>query len=90
MTTDVAKVLAERGSNYGRYDIQTQISQSLKRVMEHTPRWSDLTDYQRDCLEMWAVKVSRVLNGNPNYVDNWRDMEGYARLVADLLEGKSQ
>ena len=26
-------------------------------------------------------KIARVLNGDPNYPDNWHDIAGYARLV---------
>jgi hypothetical protein len=32
-------------------------------------------------------KVARILNGDPNYADNWIDIAGYATLVADRLEG---
>jgi hypothetical protein len=35
---------------------------------------------------MTATKVARILCGDPLYVDSWRDIEGYARLVADRLE----
>jgi hypothetical protein len=31
-------------------------------------------------------KIARILNGNPDYVDNWIDIAGYAKLVADDLE----
>lgn len=42
---------------------------------------------QIECLEMIAHKIGRILNGDPNYGDSWRDISGYATLVADRLEG---
>jgi hypothetical protein len=33
-------------------------------------------------------KVARILNGEPDYSDNWHDIAGYATLVDDLLSAK--
>lgn len=45
---------------------------------------------QQESLEMIAHKIGRILNGDPDYSDSWRDIAGYAQLVADRLvsEGK--
>jgi hypothetical protein len=32
-------------------------------------------------------KVARILNGDPDYADSWRDIIGYARLVEKRLTG---
>lgn len=82
---EVKKVLAERGSRYGRFIDQAAISVALKRVMAASPNWQDLSPDQREALEMNAVKVSRILTGDPNYIDNWVDMSGYAQLVVNRL-----
>jgi hypothetical protein len=36
---------------------------------------------------MIVHKISRIVNGNPDKVDHWVDIAGYATLVADRLEG---
>ena len=41
----------------------------------------------RESLEMLAHKVARILNGNPDYVDSWHDVSGYATLVEKRLKG---
>ena len=41
-------------------------------------------------LDMIAVKISRIVNGNPSHRDSWLDIAGYAMLVADRLQGKSR
>ena len=44
-----------------------------------------MKDYQREGLEMIAHKISRILNGDPNYDDSWVDIAGYAQLVVDAI-----
>lgn len=79
--------LAERGSRYGEFKSHARITQCLKDVMRNTDNWKDLTDSQKECLEMIAHKIGRILNGDPNYHDSWHDIVGYAKLVADELLG---
>jgi hypothetical protein len=43
---------------------------------------------QAEALDMIFHKIGRILNGDPNYADSWIDIAGYAKLVADRLEGK--
>ena len=31
-------------------------------------------------------KIARITNGDPHYSDSWRDIAGYATLVADRLD----
>lgn len=31
-------------------------------------------------------KISRIVNGDPDYADNWHDIQGYARLVEERLQ----
>ena len=53
-------------------------------------RGCDLEPDQREALEMLALKIARILNGDPNYADSWHDVAGYATLVADRLQGVEQ
>lgn len=46
-----------------------------------------MQDDQKEALEMIASKIARILNGNTNNEDSWRDIAGYATLVADRLKG---
>jgi hypothetical protein len=36
---------------------------------------------------MIAHKIGRIVNGDPDHVDSWVDIAGYAQLVADELQG---
>jgi hypothetical protein len=39
---------------------------------------------------MIAHKIGRILNGDPDYIDSWDDIAGYAKLVADRLRGNEK
>ncbi len=84
---DISLTLEERGKNYGLFQIQATTSQCIKNAMRQG-NWEKLDDDQRECLQMIAVKISRILNGNPNHHDSWHDIAGYAKLVADRLASK--
>lgn len=85
-----ADILKERGSRYGNYLEQTEISNALLHVIDEAlrKRMKVLQCDQADALNMIAVKISRIINGDPDYADNWRDIAGYSTLVANRLEGK--
>lgn len=78
------KILAERGANYGDFFEQAVISGRIKKII-FGPN-VEFADDQREALEMIAHKIARIVNGNPNYADSWRDIAGYATLVANRLE----
>lgn len=82
---DVNNTLKERGSNYGKYIDQTKICKEFRDIIDkHKPV---LACDQEDALYMIVMKISRILNGKPDYTDNWLDIAGYATLVAKRLEG---
>lgn len=78
--------LNERGSRYGDFAGHANITQSLKAVMQSSPKWLALTPSQKEALEMTAHKIGRILNGDPDYLDSWHDIIGYIRLVEQQLE----
>jgi hypothetical protein len=51
--------------------------------------WYKMRPDQREALEMIANKISRILNGNPDFVDSWEDIAGYAILVAERLKERA-
>lgn len=83
METNIADVLAERGSRYGEFKSHAMITTALKNVIHEYDGM--LNDSQREALDMIAHKIGRILNGDPNYADSWIDIAGYAKLVADEL-----
>ena len=81
----VAATLAERDKRYGGFINNASIAQRLKFVLRSTERWGGLSYDKREALEMIASKIGRMLSGDPEYVDNWHDIAGYATLVEQRL-----
>lgn len=40
-----------------------------------------LTGTQLESLDLILTKIARILSGDPNEPDHWRDIEGYARIA---------
>lgn len=87
---EIDETLVERGKRYGNYRQQTKISNELRRVLKKGFGDKIIDTDQEDAVTMICVKLSRIANGDPNYSDNWRDIAGYATLVADRLDGNER
>lgn len=83
--SNIDKILAERGQRYGEFTQHAYVTQNLKDAMVDSEQWIYLDDDQKECLEMVAHKIGRILNGDPNYIDSWTDIIGYTRLVEKRL-----
>ena len=86
MDKQLTDILGERGSRYGVFTEHAEVSQSLKDAL-YAGMQRDLTADQKEALEMICHKIGRIVNGDPNYADSWIDIAGYAKLIADRLEG---
>ena len=84
---DIESLVTARGNLYGKFADGAKIMRALKGVMHKTDGWSRLTDSQREALDMIQHKIGRILNGDPAYDDNWKDIAGYSKLIADELNG---
>jgi hypothetical protein len=47
--------------------------------------WNNCNLVQRQALTVICDKLARIISGDPNYADNWHDLQGYAKLVEDRL-----
>ena len=86
----VDNTLAERGSRYGDFSDHALIAQELQNVMrtpldDDSRGWPALSAVQKQALTVIADKIARILSGDPNYADNWHDIQGYAKLAEDRL-----
>ena len=85
-------VLDRREEQYGSYMQSADTAIKIKGAMHNAIARNDLHLFpdQLMSLDMIAVKISRIVNGNPSHRDSWLDIAGYAMLVADRLQGKSR
>ena len=89
MSTDIDTTLEERGARYGTFAGHAEITQKLKACVADGlySRNKVLAPDQTEALEMICHKMGRIINGDPDYADSWVDIAGYAKLVADRLQG---
>lgn len=89
---NVNTTLDERGNQYGSFMEGANIAIRLKGIMHNAIARNDahLFPDQILALDMIAVKLSRIVNGNASHRDSWLDIAGYAKLVADRLGGISR
>lgn len=90
--TSVDTVLDSRAKDYGKFIDGAEIMQMLKRLVHNyiEDRGTPLAFDQREAIDMIIHKMGRIINGNPDKVDHWTDIAGYAKLVADRLEGNAR
>jgi hypothetical protein len=90
--TDIDGTLDERAQDYGKFKDGAALMQGIKRLLADHARAHNKTfaDDQWEALEMIVHKMARIVNGNPDKVDSWTDIAGYAKLVADRLQGNAR
>ena len=81
----VNKILEERGERYGSFIEHARITQDIKETLKTGESWDICTDTQKQSLELFADKMARIVNGDPDYDDSWVDIIGYAQLIVNEL-----
>ena len=81
-------VLNEREKTHGSFERTAELSYNLKLFMAENGK-NNLSSVQAEALSMIATKIARILSGNPNEVDHWKDIAGYAELVVESLKPKA-
>lgn len=84
--TEIDDLLKDRGSRYGDFATQAEVSQAIRKALHDTPNWEILPPYMREGLDMCVSKLSRILVGDPMYMDNVVDLIGYITLIKTEME----
>lgn len=78
--------LVDRKKTHGRFDNYANLTQALKEEVEaHSEK--PLSRVQQEALDLIFGKIARIITGNPNEVDHWLDIAGYATLVVKHIKG---
>ena len=78
-------LIAEREVTHGDFPAKARFIQAFKLMIRTAEGYDDLSPAQRESLDMIAVKIGRILFGNPDHPDHWDDIAGYAQLCAEEL-----
>ena len=90
----INKTLEQRGERYGKFKDVAATTYALQEILRNAKNHKHMTDDQVIALDMICNKMARIVNGDPDYTDNWHDIAGYATLVEQELSvttsGKEQ
>lgn len=81
----IANTLDQREKTHGKYIQTANLTQAIMVNMEFSKNWNALSPCQKEALHMIAMKVARILEGNPDEADHWHDIAGYAALAEDYV-----
>lgn len=81
----VAATLQERRSTHGEFGENARCSEMIQSVLMQERNWTKLNYTQRAALRLIAQKLGRILSGNFNEQDHWKDIAGYAMLIHDRI-----
>ena len=79
--------LNEREKTHGDFAKVAHAAKGLKHTFQRGGR--RFTDVQAEALDLIATKLARIVCGDPNVIDHWEDIAGYARLVVRDLQRQS-
>ena len=85
-TSDIKEILAQRGGEYGSFANNALVTETLVQILRQWPGWTQMEPIQREALRMICHKMARLVCGNPNSVDGFADIAGYAQLVVNFLQ----
>ena len=81
----INKTLEQRGSCYGKFKDVAATTHAMQEILRNAKNHEHMTDDQVIALDMICNKMARIVNGDPNYIENWHDISGYATLVEQEL-----
>lgn len=70
-------LLNEREKTHGRFEEVAYTARTIRYAMTR----DGMSAVQEEALGMIASKLARIACGNPQEIDHWRDIAGYAELV---------
>lgn len=83
-----AATVRSREATHGAFVETAAIAQKLKAFVADELRkerpgqvLDGLTFVQREALDMILAKIARIIAGDPDHPDHWRDIAGYALLA---------
>jgi hypothetical protein len=81
----IVNLVNGRDSSHGNFKRASNLAIGILNALTSREGWYELNAEHQYALIMIAVKMARILEGNPLLVDHWDDIAGYATLVAQGL-----
>lgn len=86
----IEDILAERQKTHGPFAKTAYLSQFQRTFLREQHTWEELSYEQQEALDMIVHKIARILSGNPDEIDHWNDIAGYATLGGRASHGETE
>lgn len=83
----IRDTIEQRGNKYGKYAFNAELTQELMGLVTNHAELmgNELSNTHLESIHMIFHKISRMVNGDPWYVDNAHDIAGYATLLEEYI-----
>ncbi|CUU91904.1 hypothetical protein [Campylobacter hyointestinalis] len=83
---NIDEVLKDRSKTHGDYKQVSKLTIEFLSILISSPNWEFLSDTQKTGLIMVLHKITRILCGNKNEIDHYKDILGYTKLMLLNIE----
>lgn len=75
------KLISERATTHGEFNKTARRAVCLQNYCKNELTGDGLAYVQQHALDMILTKVARIISGDADHADHWRDIAGYALLA---------
>ena len=85
---EINDILDQRQKTHGNFEKVARLDTELFSTF-NTYLYSSLSNEQYCAIKMILHKIARIGCGDPEFIDHWKDIVGYATLVINELEERN-
>lgn len=86
---EINDILDQRQKTHGNFEKVARLDTELFSTF-NTYHNSNLSDEQYCAIKMILHKIARIGCGDPEFIDHWQDIIGYAQLIINGIKGRDQ
>jgi hypothetical protein len=93
MPDKTQQIIKDRHQTHGDYRKVFEMTQEFKGFIRQGSAnfiASGNKAVQLEALDKIATKIARITHGDPNEIDHWQDIAGYAQIVINHLSDKQR
>ena len=86
---EINDILDQRQKTHGNFEKVARLDTELFSTF-NTYLYSSLSDEQYCAIKMILHKIARIGCGDPEFIDHWQDIIGYAQLIINSIKDRDQ
>ena len=79
-------VLKQRKLTHGEFSDTAKLTQEFKDLARSRQGWFACSYDKKESIDNIFHKIARILCGDAEYEDHWKDIQGYAKICRDRLK----